>query len=129
MAASNRYRAIPCGTRTPGRDRVVKMLAKLIDQFAASAGAWRGSSDWISGHPEQIAGWLEEDAILKDRYNQVSPRDHLSQPVCPSARRAQERAALPFFDQKRSMRSLARPVDPNGDRRGHRGDTVSIRSA
>jgi hypothetical protein len=45
--------------------------------------------DWS---PEQIAGWLKR-THPEDECNQVFTQDHLSQSVCPSARRAQERAA------------------------------------
>src|ERR1700736_6796201 len=47
--------------------------------------------DWS---PEQIAGWLKR-THPEDGCYQVSHEDHLSQPVCPSPRRAQERAAEP----------------------------------
>src|SRR6478672_7773696 len=72
--------------------------------------------DWS---PEQIAGWLKR-THPEDGCNQVS-HEAIYRSLFVQTRGVLERAA-----SKRSMRR-SRPVDPDGDRRGHIKDIVSIR--
>jgi hypothetical protein len=86
----NRYRATLADENAWARSRRPKCCKLAINsRLRRFGGQWQGSSDWI-GH---IAGWLKR-THPEDERNQVS-RDHLSQPVCPSARRTQEGAASP----------------------------------
>jgi IS30 family transposase len=74
--------------------------------------------DWS---PEQIAGWLKR----------THPEDQVSHETIYRSLFVQTRGVLKkellsHLRSKRSMRR-SRPVDPNGDRRGHMKDAVSIR--
>ena len=89
----DRYRATVAGTRMPGHDRVVQNVVNPwpTNSRLRQAVAGKLRLDWS---PEQIGGWLKR-THPEDEYNRVSHETILSQPGCPSARRAQERAALP----------------------------------
>jgi len=77
--------------------------------------------DWS---PEQMASWLKI-THPEDEYNQVSP-ETIYYSLFVRARGVLKKELLRHLRSKRSMRH-SRPVDPNGDRRGHMKDAVSIR--
>jgi IS30 family transposase len=74
--------------------------------------------------PEQIAGWLKR-AQSEDRCNQVS-HETIYRSLFVQARGVLKKELRSHLRSKRSMRR-SRPVDPNGDRREHIKDIVSIR--
>ena len=77
--------------------------------------------DWS---PEQIAGWLKR-THPEDECNQVS-HETIYRSLFVQARGVLKKELLSHLRSKRSMRR-SRPVDPNGDKRGHIKDIVSIR--
>ena len=77
--------------------------------------------DWS---PEQIAGWLKR-THPEDEYNQVS-HETIHRSLFVQTRGVLKKELLSHLRSKRSMRR-SKPVDPNGDRRGHIKDVVSIR--
>src|SRR6202166_4043272 len=77
--------------------------------------------DWS---PEQIAGWLKR-THPGDECNQVS-HETIYRSLFVQARGVLKKELLGHLRSKRSMRR-SRPVDPNGDKRGHIKDIVSIR--
>src|SRR6266511_997462 len=74
--------------------------------------------------PEQIAGWLKR-THPEDECNQVS-HETIYRSLFVQARGVLKKELLSHLRSKRSMRR-SRPVDPNGDKRGHIKDVVSIR--
>ena len=76
---------------------------------------WRGKLrlDWS---PEQIAGWLKR-THPEDECNQVS-HETIYRSLFVQTRGVLKKELLSHLRSKRSMRR-SRPVDPNGDRRGH----------
>jgi IS30 family transposase len=74
--------------------------------------------------PEQIAGWLKR-THPEDECNQVS-HETIYRSLFVQARGVLEKELLSHLRSKRTMRR-SKPVDPNGDRRGHIKDIVSIR--
>src|SRR5246500_1229503 len=74
--------------------------------------------------PEQIAGWLKR-AHPEDENCQVS-HETIYRSLFVQARGVLKKELLCHLRSKRSMRR-SRPVDPNGDKRGHIKDIVSIR--
>ena len=77
--------------------------------------------DWS---PEQIAGWLKR-TYPEDECNQVS-HETIYRSLFVQTRGVLKKELLVDLRSKRSMRR-SKPVDPNGDRRGHIKDIVSIR--
>src|SRR5712675_1655597 len=77
--------------------------------------------DWS---PEQIAGWLKR-THPEDGCNQVS-HETIYRSLFVQARGVLKKELLRHLRSKRSMRR-SKPADPNGDRRGHIKDIVSIR--
>src|SRR6267142_1489715 len=77
--------------------------------------------DWS---PEQIAGWLKR-THPEDECNQVS-HETIYRSLFVQTRGVLKKELLSHLRSKRSMRR-SRPVDPNGDKRGHIKDIVSIR--
>src|SRR5258706_7441485 len=77
--------------------------------------------DWS---PEQIAGWLKR-THPEDGCNQVS-HETIYRSLFVQTRGVLKKELLSHLRSKRSMRR-SQPVDPNGDRRGHIKDIVSIR--
>ena len=77
--------------------------------------------DWS---PEQIAGWLKR-THPEDECNQVS-HETIYRSLFVQARGVLKKELLSHLRSKRSMRR-SKPVDPNGDKRGHIKDIVSIR--
>src|SRR6476661_1193967 len=78
----------------------------------------------LNWSPEQVAGWLKR-AYPKDELYQVS-HETIYRSLFVQARGVLKKELLRHLRSKRSMRR-SRPVDPNGDRRGHMKDAVSIR--
>ena len=74
--------------------------------------------------PEQIAGWLKR-THPEDGCNQVS-HETIYRSLFVQTRGVLKKELLSHLRSKRSMRR-SRPVDPDGDRRGHIKDIVSIR--
>ena len=77
-----------------------------------------------SAAPEQIAGWLKR-THPEDECNRVS-HETIYRSLFVQARGVLKKELLSHLRSKRSMRR-SRPVDPNGDKRGHIKDIVSIR--
>jgi IS30 family transposase len=77
--------------------------------------------DWP---PEQIAGWLKR-THPEDECNRVS-HETIYRSLFVQTRGVLKKELLSHLRSKRSMRR-SRPVDPNGDRRRHIKDVVSIR--
>src|SRR5258708_30634891 len=77
--------------------------------------------DWS---PEQIAGWLRRTHPA-DGCNQVS-HETIYRSLFVQTRGVLKKELLSHLPSKRSMRR-SKPADPNGDRRGHNRDVVSIR--
>src|SRR5258707_185101 len=73
---------------------------------------------------KQIAGWLKR-TNPEDECNQVS-HETIYRSLFVQARGVLKKELLSHLRSKRSMRR-SKPVDPNGDRRGHIKDIVSIR--
>ena len=122
----NRYRATLADENAWARSRRPKCCKLAINSRLRRSVAGKLRLDWS---PEQIAGWLKRTHSPKTSIIRCHTRTHLSQPVCPSARRVlAKKELLRHLRSKRSMRR-SRPVDPNGDRRGYMKDAVSIRSA
>src|SRR5712675_2240794 len=93
-----------------------------LDSSARSARrAGKLRLDWS---PEQIAGWLKR-THPEDGCNQVS-HETIYRSLFVQARGVLKKELLSHLRSKRSMRR-SRPVDPNGDKRGHIKDIVSIR--
>ncbi len=90
-----------------------------VQLWQAVAGKLR--LDWS---PEQIGGWLKR-THPEDEYNRVS-HETIYRSLFVQARGVLKKELLCHLRSKRSMRR-SRPVDPNGDRRGHMKDAVSIR--
>jgi IS30 family transposase len=107
--------------RMPGRDLVVQNVVnwRTVRGYAGSGGKLR--LDWS---PEQIAGWLKR-THPEDECNQVS-HETIYRSLFVQARGVLKKELLRHLRSKRSMRR-SKPVDPNGDRRGHIKDIVSIR--
>jgi IS30 family transposase len=115
-----RYRAALANENAWARSRRPKCgkLANGPRLRRAVAGKLR--LDWS---PEQIAGWLKR-THPKDGYNQVS-HETIYRSLFVQARGVLKKGLLSHLRSKRSMRR-SKPVDPNGDRRGHIKDIVSI---
>src|SRR6266850_8223113 len=104
-------------TRMPGRELVVQTNNPRLRR--AVAGKLR--LDWS---PEQIAGWLKR-THPEDGCNQVS-HETIYRSLFVQTRGVLKKELLSHLRSKRSMRR-SKPADPNGDRRGHIKDIVSIR--
>ena len=78
----------------------------------------------LNWSPEQIAGWLKR-AHPEDESDRVS-HETIYRSLYVQARGVLKKELLGHLRSRRSMRR-SRPVDPNGDRRGHIKDIVSIR--
>src|ERR1700680_1305854 len=78
----------------------------------------------VNWAPEPIAGWLKR-THPEDECNRVS-HETIYRSLFVQARGVLKKELLSHLRSKRSMRR-SQPVDPNGDRRGHIKDIVSIR--
>ena len=115
----DRYRAALADENAWARARRPKFCKLASIPAAAVAGKLR--LDWS---PEQIAGWPKR-THPEDGCNQVS-HETIYRSLFVQTRGVLKKELLSHLRSKRSMRR-SQPVDPNGDRRGHIKDIVSIR--
>src|SRR5450755_774367 len=117
----DRYRAALADENAWARARRPKCCKLANSPRLRRAVAGKLRLDWS---PEQIAGWLKR-THPEDECNQVS-HETIYRSLFVQARGVLKKELLSHLRSKRSMRR-SRPVDPNGDRRGHIKDIVSIR--
>jgi IS30 family transposase len=117
----DRYRATLADENAWARSRRPKRCKLAINPRLRQAVAGKLRLDWS---PEQIAGWLKR-THPEDECNQVS-HETIYRSLFVQARGVLKKELLSHLRSKRSMRR-SRPVDPNGDKRGHIKDIVSIR--
>src|SRR5438045_5792047 len=117
----DRYRATVADENAWARSRRPKCCKLATNLRLRQAVARKLRLDWS---PEQIAGWLKR-THPEDEYNQVS-HETIYRSLFVQARGVLKKELLSHLRSKRSMRR-SKPVDPNGDRRGHMKDAVSIR--
>src|SRR3981081_4814916 len=109
-------------TRMPGCELVVQNVVnwRTVRGYGE---LWRGSSDWI-GRQSRSPGWLKR-THPEDECNQVS-HETIYRSLFVQTRGVLKKELLSHLRSRRSMRR-SQPGDPNGDRRGHIKDIVSIR--
>src|SRR5260370_16866974 len=117
----DRYRAALADDNAWARARRPKCCKLAHNPRLRQAVAGKLRLDWS---PEQIAGWLKR-THPEDGCNQVS-HETIYRSLFVQARGVLKKELLSHLRSKRSMRR-SKPVDPNGDRRGHIKDIVSIR--
>src|SRR3981189_2784451 len=117
----DRYRAAPADEQAWNRARRPKRCKLATNSRLRRSVAERLRLNWS---PEQIAGWLKR-TYPEDESCQVS-HETIYRSLFVQARGVLKKELLRPLRSKRSMRR-SRPVDPNGDRRGHMKDAVSIR--
>ena len=117
----DRYRATLADENAWARSRRPKCCKLATNPRLRQAVAAKLRLDWS---PEQIAGWLKR-THPEDECNQVS-HETIYRSLFVQARGVLKKELLSHLRSKRSMRR-SRPVDPNGDKRGHIKDIVSIR--
>src|SRR3954468_31647 len=117
----DRYRATVADENAWARSRRPKCCKLAINSRLRRGVTGKLRLDWS---PEQIAGWLKR-THPEDEYNQVS-HETIYRSLFVQARGVLKKELLRHLRSNRSMRR-SRPVDPNGDRRGHMKDAVSIR--
>ena len=117
----DRYRATLADENAWARSRRPKCCKLATNPRLRQAVAGKLRLDWS---PEQIAGWLKR-THPEDECNQVS-HETIYRSLFVQARGVLKKELLSHLRSKRSMRR-SRPVDPNGDKRGHIKDIVSIR--
>jgi IS30 family transposase len=116
-----RYRAALADENAWARARRPKRCKLANSPRLRRAVAGKLRLDWS---PEQIAGWLKR-THPEDECNQVS-HETIYRSLFVQTRGVLKKELLSHLRSKRSMRR-SKPVDPNGDRRGHIKDIVSIR--
>ena len=117
----DRYRAALADESAWARARRPKCCKLANSPRLRQAVAGKLRLDWS---PEQIAGWLKR-THPEDEYNQVS-HETIYRSLFVQTRGVLKKELLSHLRSKRSMRR-SKPVDPNGDRRGHIKDIISIR--
>src|SRR5437762_4096724 len=117
----DRYRAAPADEQAWNRARRPKRCKLATNSRLRRSVAEKLRLNWS---PEQIAGWLKR-TYPEDECNQVS-HETIYRSLFVQARGVLKKELLSHLRSRRSMRR-SRPVDPNGDRRGHMKDAVSIR--
>ena len=117
----DRYRAALADENAWTRARRSKCCKLANSPRLRRAVAGKLRLDWS---PEQIAGWLKR-THPEDECNQVS-HETIYRSLFVQTRGVLKKELLSHLRSKRSMRR-SKPVDPNGDRRGHIKDIVSIR--
>ena len=117
----DRYRAALADENAWARARRPKCCKLANSPRLRRAVAGKLRLDWS---PEQIAGWLKR-TYPEDECNQVS-HETIYRSLFVQTRGVLKKELLSHLRSKRSMRR-SKPVDPNGDRRGHIKDIVSIR--
>jgi len=115
------YRAALADENAWARARRPKCCKLATNPRLRQAVAGKLRLDWS---PEQIAGWLKR-THPEDGCNRVS-HETIYRSLFVQARGVLKKELLSHLRSKRSMRR-SRPVDPNGDKRGHIKDIVSIR--
>ena len=119
----DRYRATLADENAWARSRRPKCCKLATNPRLRQAVAGKLRLDWS---PERADRRLaEENASPEDECNQVS-HETIYRSLFVQARGVLKKELLSHLRSKRSMRH-SRPVDPNGDRRGHIKDIVSIR--
>src|ERR1700737_4656372 len=117
----DRYRAAPADERAWVRTCRPKRCKLANNTGLRQAVVRKLRLNWS---PEQIAGWLKR-THPEDEFYQVS-HETIYRSLFVQARGVLKKELLSHLRSKRSMRR-SKPVDPNGDRRGHIKDIVSIR--
>jgi IS30 family transposase len=117
----NSHRAALADEKAWARARRPKCCKLANSPRLRQAVAGKLRLDWS---PEQIAGLLKR-THTGDESNQVS-HETIYRSLFVQARGLLKKELLGHLRSKRSMRR-SKPVDPNGDRRGHIKDIVSIR--
>jgi IS30 family transposase len=117
----DRYRAALADENAWARSRRPKCCKLANSPRLRQAVAGKLRLDWS---PEQIAGWLKR-MHPEDECNQVS-HETIYRSLFVQTRGVLKKELLSHLRSKRSMRR-SKPADPNGDRRGHIKDIVSIR--
>jgi IS30 family transposase len=117
----DRYRAAQADEQAWARSRRPKRCKLADSPQLRQAVASKLRLNWS---PEQIAGWLKR-AHPEDESCRVS-HETIYRSLFVQARGVLKKELLSHLRTKRSMRR-SQPVDPNGDRRGHIKDIVSIR--
>src|SRR5467141_3492917 len=117
----DRYRAALADENAWARARRPKCCKLANSPRLRRAVAAKLRLDWS---PQQIAGWLKR-THPEDECNQVS-HETIYRSLFVQTRGVLKKELLSHLRSKRSMRR-SQPVDPNGDRRGHIEDIVSIR--
>ena len=117
----DRYRAAQADEQAWTRSRRPKRCKLADSPQLRQAVARKLRLNWS---PEQIAGWLKR-AHPEDESCRVS-HETIYRSLFVQARGVLKKELLSHLRTKRSMRR-SQPVDPNGDRRGHIKDIVSIR--
>src|SRR5947199_10181392 len=117
----DRYRATLADENAWARARRPKYCKLANNPRLRQAVAGKLRLDWS---PEQIAGWLKR-THPEDGCNQVS-HETIYRSLFVQTRGVLNKDLLRHLRSKRSMHR-SRPADPNGDRRGHIQDIVSIR--
>src|SRR3974390_2496408 len=115
------YRAAVAAAKALDRARRPKRCKLATNSQLRQAVAGKLRLDWS---PEQIAGWLKR-THPEDECNRVS-HETIYRSLFVQARGVLKKELLNHLRSKRSMRR-SKPFDPNGDRRGHIKDIVSIR--
>ena len=109
----DRYRATLADENAWVRSRRPKCCKLATNPRLRRAVARKLRLDWS---PEQVAGWLKR-TYPEDECNQVS-HETIYRSLFVQARGVLKKELLSHLRSRRSMRR-SRPVDPNGDRRGH----------
>ena len=117
----DRYRATLADENAWARARRPKYCKLANNPRLRQAVAAKLRLDWS---PEQIAGWLKR-THPEDGCNQVS-HETIYRSLFVQTRGVLKKELLSHLRSKRTMRR-SKPADPNGDRRGHIKDIVSIR--
>jgi len=117
----DRYRATLADENAWARARRPKYCKLATNPRLRQAVAGKLRLDWS---PEQIAGWLKR-THPEDECNQVS-HETIYRSLFVQTRGVLKKELLRHLRSRRTMRR-SKPVDPNGDRRGHIKDIISIR--
>src|SRR5262245_42294626 len=117
----DRYRAALADEKAWARARCPKCCKLANNPQLRQVVAGKLRLDWS---PEQIAGWPKR-TDPEDGCNQGS-HETVYRRLFVQTRGVLKKELLRHLRSKRSMRR-SKPVDPNGDRRGHIKDIVSIR--
>ena len=118
----DRYRATLADENAWARSRRPKCCKLANSPRLRRAVAGKLRLDWL---PQQIAGWLKR-THPEDECNRVSHETIYRSLFVQTRGVLKKEELLSHLRSKRSMRR-SKPVDPNGDRRGHIKDIVSIR--